>query len=59
MNRYTVTVEFSVTADTDDYLQSVQAIEEEFESWLESLRAVVHGVRIQRVNRVDEKDGVQ
>jgi hypothetical protein len=53
MDRYTVTVEFSVTVDSDDYLQSPQAIEEECESWLESLRAVVDSVRVQPV---DEKD---
>jgi hypothetical protein len=45
--RYKVLVEFTVTPHSDDYLQSPQAIEEEFESWLEGLRAVVHHVTVQ------------
>ena len=43
---YTVTVTFTVTDDADDHLKSAQAIREEFESWLEGLKATVHGVTV-------------
>jgi hypothetical protein len=43
---YTVTVTFTVHEHSDDYLQSEQAISEEFESWLESLNATVHAVTV-------------
>jgi hypothetical protein len=43
---YAVTVTFTVHEHTDEYLQSAQAIQEEFESWLESLRATVHAVSV-------------
>jgi len=41
---YTVTVKLTVHEESDEYLQSAQALEEEFESWLESLNATVHSV---------------
>jgi hypothetical protein len=45
---YTVAVTFTVHEDSDPYLQSVAAIEEEFESWLESLKAAVHDVTVKQ-----------
>ena len=45
---YIVTVRFTVHEDSDPYLQSVPAIEEEFESWLESLKATVHDVTVRK-----------
>ena len=44
---YTVTVTFTVHAHSDSHLQGAQAIEEEFESWLESLKATVHSVTVE------------
>ena len=46
---YIVAVTFTVHEHSDDYLQSPQAIEEEFESWLESLHATVHRVAVRNV----------
>ena len=43
---YVVTVTFTVHEHNNDYLQSPQAIREEFESWLESLKATVHDVAV-------------
>jgi hypothetical protein len=43
---YTVTVTFTVHEDSDPYLQSVPAIEEEFEHWLENLKVTVHKVTV-------------
>ena len=52
---YTVTVTFTVRDDSDAYLQSVQAISEEFESWLESLRAIVHTVAVCPAGEKEER----
>ena len=43
---FTVTVTFTVHAHSDPHLQGAQAIEGEFESWLESLKATVHTVAV-------------
>ncbi len=43
---YSVTVTFTVHAHSDLHLQGAQAVEEEFESWLESLKATVHTVAV-------------
>jgi truncated hemoglobin YjbI len=43
---YVVRVTFTVHDDSDEHLQSRQAIEEEFQSWLEGLRATVHEVTV-------------
>ena len=43
---YTVTVTFTVHAHSDPHLQGAQAVKEEFESWLESLKATVHSVTV-------------
>ena len=46
---YIVAVTFIVHEDSNQYLQSPQAIEEEFESWLEGLGATVHRVTVRNV----------
>ena len=38
---YTVTATFIVHPHSDPHLQGAQAVKEEFESWLESLKATV------------------
>ena len=48
---YIVTVRMMVNEHSDDYLQSVQAITEEFASWLEGLRAIVHEVDVRPAER--------
>jgi hypothetical protein len=45
MTEYTVVVRFTVHEHSDD-LQSARAIQEEFESWLEGLKATVHTVTV-------------
>ena len=50
---YLVAVTFTVDENTDEFLQSEQAITEEFESWLESLRATVHNVTVRSVEEGD------
>jgi hypothetical protein len=37
---WTVTVTFTVHKTSDDYIQGAQAIQEEFESWLEGGRVL-------------------
>lgn len=44
----TVTVRFTVHADSDPHLQSEAAIRDEITSWLESLRATVQTVVVHR-----------
>jgi hypothetical protein len=48
---YTVTVTFTVHPHSDVYLQSAQAIDEEFESWLESLKATVRTIAVKEEMR--------
>ena len=48
MPTFTVTVRFTTPLDSDDHLRDEQAIRDEVQSWLESLRATVHGVTIHR-----------
>ena len=43
---YSVTVTFTVHEHSDSHLQGAQAVEEEFDSWLESLKATVHTVTV-------------
>lgn len=43
---YTVIATFTVTESSDEHLQSSQAIQEEFESWLEGLKATVEAVTV-------------
>ena len=51
---WTVTVTFTVHENSDDYIQGAQAIQEEFESWLEGLGATARTVAIRPV---DEPNG--
>ena len=51
---YSVTVTFTVHAHSDPHLKGVQAVEEEFESWLASLDATVHTVTV-RPEAEDER----
>lgn len=48
MPTFRVTVRLTTHADSDDHLRDEQAIRGEVQSWLESLRVVVHGVTIHR-----------
>lgn len=54
---YSVAVTFTVHAHSDPHLQGAQAIEEEFESWLESLKATVHRVTVQPAAEDERSSG--
>ena len=43
---YVVAVMFTVYPHSDAYLQSPQAIENEFRNWLESLKATVDAITV-------------
>ena len=54
---YVVEVAFTVHEESDQYLQSTQAISEEFEHWLESLNATVHFVTVRPADEKKKKKG--
>jgi hypothetical protein len=54
---YVVEVAFTVHEHSDPYLQSTQAIQEEFEHWLEGLKATVHFVNVQPADEKKKKKG--
>jgi hypothetical protein len=47
-NAYTVIVKFTVTDATDEHLQHEQTIKDEITSWLESLKAEVEDVSVDK-----------
>jgi hypothetical protein len=48
---FIVTVTLMVPVDADEHLRDARAIEDECRSWLESLRATVHTIRVQEIKR--------
>jgi hypothetical protein len=50
---WTLTVTFTVHETSDDFIQSAQAIQEEFESWLEGLGATVRTVTIRPADELN------
>ena len=52
---YTVTVTFTVHPHSDPHLQGAQAVEEEFESWLESLKVMVQTVAVRTADERSER----
>ena len=54
---YTVTVTFTVDPHTDPHLQGAEAVEEEFESWLESLKATVQSVAVKPAGEDERSSG--
>jgi hypothetical protein len=51
MPTYTVTLRFTVAADTDEHLRNARAVRAELKSWLESLRATVRHVTVRKEER--------
>ena len=50
---YPVVVTFTVREGGDKHLQTRQVIEQEVQSWLESLNVTVHGVNVHRESPKD------
>ena len=51
MATFIVTVTLMTHTVTDEHLRDAQAIEDEFRSWLEGLRATVHTIIVQEIKR--------
>lgn len=47
MKTFIISAAFTVTAQTDDHLQDVQAIQDEITSWLDHLKADVTSVVVE------------
>jgi hypothetical protein len=48
---FIVTVTLVTHSDTDEHARSARAIEDEFRSWLESLRATVQTITVKEIQR--------
>jgi hypothetical protein len=48
MLTFTVTVTFTTDHDSDEHLRDEQAIRDEFQSWLENLKATVKSIEVTR-----------
>jgi hypothetical protein len=52
---YTIAVTFTVHSATDAHLRTERAIRDEFNSWLESLNAMIRDIRVTTA-KLEERD---